>query len=157
MTVRVPQRGTHGVRFPKFPGWLATLFSRLQVRTFRRRGGGETSGGVHSLILESVGARTGETRFAMLGYIEESSTSWLIIASLAGTARNPAWLHNLAKQPHATIEFGDGRRVDVVAETLHGPELEEAWVRIAKDAPEYVKYRSKTDREIPVIRLRQRD
>ena len=93
----------------------------------------------------------------MLGYLEESAGSWLIIASLAGTARNPAWLHNLAKHPDAAVEFGDGRRVNLTAETLHGPELEEAWQRIGSDAPEYVKYRSKTDREIPVIRLRQRD
>ena len=92
----------------------------------------------------------------MLGYLEESGVSWLVIASLAGTARNPAWMHNLAKHPEATIEFGDSRRVDVVAETLHGPQLEEAWRRITADAPEYVKYRSKTDREIPVVRLRAR-
>jgi deazaflavin-dependent oxidoreductase (nitroreductase family) len=157
MTVRVPRRGSRGVPFPKFPGPVARFFSRMQQRGFRRKSGGRTGGGVHSLMLESVGARTGETRYAMLGYLEESAGSWLIIASLAGTARNPAWLHNLAKHPQATVEFGDGRRVNVVAETLHGPELEDAWVRIGKDAPEYVKYRSKTDREIPVLRLRQPD
>lgn len=157
MTVRVPRRGTHGVAFPKFPGWLATFFSRLQLRGFRRRGGGRTGGGIHSFILETVGARSGEKRTALLGYLEESPTSWLIIASLAGTARNPAWLHNLAKQPEATIEFGDGRRVDVVAETLHGPDLDAAWERIGREAPEYVRYRSKTDREIPVLRLSKGD
>jgi len=157
MRVRVPRSGTRGVPFPKFPGPLARLFSRLQRQGFRRRRGGRTGGGIHSLILETVGARSGETRYAMLGYLEESAGSWLIIASLAGTARNPAWLHNLAKQPQATVEFGDGRRVNVVAETLHGPELEAAWSRIAAEAPEYVKYRSKTDREISIVRLRQRD
>jgi deazaflavin-dependent oxidoreductase (nitroreductase family) len=73
-----------------------------------------------------------------------------------GAARHPAWLYNLAGQPEATVQFGDGRRVDVRAETLDGPELEAAWRTIATDAPEYVKYRSKTDREIPVLRLRQR-
>jgi deazaflavin-dependent oxidoreductase (nitroreductase family) len=157
MTVRVPRRGSRGVAFPKFPGPMARFFSRIQRQGFRRRRGGRTGGGIHSLILETVGARSGETRYAMLGYLEESAGSWLIIASLAGTARNPAWLHNLAKQPQATVEFGDGRRVGVFAETLHGSELEEAWERIGVDAPEYVKYRTKTDREIPVIRLRRRD
>jgi deazaflavin-dependent oxidoreductase (nitroreductase family) len=75
----------------------------------------------------------------MLGYLEEGPGSWLVIASLAGAPRNPGWLHNLAKHPEATVEFGDGRRVPVLAETLHGPDLEEAWRRIATDAPEYAK------------------
>ena len=40
--------------------------------------------------------------------------------------------------------------------SLEGPELDQAWQRIAVEAPEYVKYRSKTDRAIPVVRLRAR-
>lgn len=107
-------------------------------------------------MLETIGAKTGEPRTALLGYIEELHGSWLVIASLAGAARHPGWLHNLASHPEAMIEFGDGSRVAVRAETLVGEELEAAWARIAVDAPEYVKYRSKTDREIPVIRLRRR-
>ncbi len=76
--------------------------------------------------------------------------------SVGGAARHPAWLYNLARQPEATLEFEGGRRVPVRAETLEGPQLEDAWARIAKDAPVYNKYRSKTDRDIPVLRLRQR-
>lgn len=93
----------------------------------------------------------------MLGYVKESESSWLVIASLAGAARHPGWLHNLARQAEATIEFGDGRRVPVRAETLDAAELETAWARIAVEAPEYVTYRAKTDREIPVVRLRRRE
>jgi deazaflavin-dependent oxidoreductase (nitroreductase family) len=129
--------------------------SRLQLRRYRGRGG-YTRGGVQALVLETTGARTGEPRTAMLGYLEESDDSWLVMASLAGASRHPAWLHNLASQPEATIEFGDGRRLPVRAETLAGPELETAWQRIAVDAPEYARYRTKTDREIPVVRLRRR-
>jgi deazaflavin-dependent oxidoreductase (nitroreductase family) len=107
-------------------------------------------------VLETVGARSGQMRGAVLGYLEEPPDGWLVIGSAVGSPRHPAWLHNLAKQPEATIEFGDGRRVDVRAESLEGPELERAWARIAIEAPEYVKYRSKTDRELPVVRLRRR-
>jgi deazaflavin-dependent oxidoreductase (nitroreductase family) len=156
MSVNVPPRGTRGTPFPRFPGWLASLMSRLQLRQFRRRHGGDTQGGVHAVVLETTGAKSGEPRTAMLGYIEESDTSWLVIASLAGAARNPGWLHNLARQPEATIEFGDGRRVPVRAETPVGEDLAAAWERIAVEAPEYVKYRTKTDREITVVRLRRR-
>jgi deazaflavin-dependent oxidoreductase (nitroreductase family) len=156
MSVSIPPRGTRGAPFPKFPGWLASLMSRLQLRQFRRSHGGHTQGGLHAVVLETTGAKSGEPRNAMLGYVEESDSSWLVIASLAGAARHPAWLYNLAKQPEATIEFGDGRRVPVHAETLGGEDLEAAWARIGVEAPEYVKYRTKTDREIPVVRLRRR-
>ena len=154
MSIRLPPRGTRGVPFPRLPSWLATFFSRRQLASFRKRGGGRTQGGQHTLMLETVGAKTGKPRIAMLGYVEESPTSWLVVASLAGAARHPAWLHNLANQPDATVELGDGRRIAVRAETLDGPELVTAWQRIGAEAPEYVKYGSKTDREIPVIRLR---
>ena len=154
MTVTVPPRGTHGVPFPKFPSPLARLFSRLQARGFRRSRGGHTQGGVEAILLHTVGARSGEPPTALLGYITESPDSWLIIASLGGAARNPAWLYNLAHNPRATIEFGDGRRVEVTAETLEGSDLAAAWTLIGRDAPEYAKYESKTDRPIPVLRLR---
>jgi deazaflavin-dependent oxidoreductase (nitroreductase family) len=156
MAVNVPPGGTRGTPFPRFPGWLARLMSRLQLRRFRRTGGGRTQGGVGAFMLETIGARSGEPRTALLGYIEESEGAWLVIASLAGAARHPGWLYNLASNPEATVELGDGSRVPVRAETLEGEELEAAWKRIAVDAPEYVTYRSKTDREIPVIRLRRR-
>jgi deazaflavin-dependent oxidoreductase (nitroreductase family) len=71
-------------------------------------------------------------------------------------SRHPDWLRNLAKQPQATIEFYGGRRVEVEARTLAGPELDAAWKRLAEEAPEYPKYHDKTDREIPVLRLQRR-
>jgi len=157
VAVRIPPKGTRGVRFPRPPGWLARLVSRLMVRGFRRRGGRRTQGGVHALLLETIGARSGEVRHAMLGYIEEGADSWLVIASLAGAARHPAWLYNLARNPEAVIEFGDSRRVPVRAETIEGDdELAVAWRRIGSEAAEYLSYRSKTDRTIPVVRLRRR-
>jgi deazaflavin-dependent oxidoreductase (nitroreductase family) len=156
MAVNIPAPGTRGVRFPRLPGWLARFFSRLQARTFRRRHGGRTQGGLHALLLETVGAVSGETRTAMLGYVDEPGGTWLVVASMVGAAYHPKWLYNLAKNPDATIEFGDGRRVPVRAKTLDGAELEAAWELLATEGPEYGAYRSKTDREIPVVRLTPR-
>jgi deazaflavin-dependent oxidoreductase (nitroreductase family) len=157
MAVTVPPAGTRGSRFPKFPGWLARFFSRLQLRTFRRKRGGRTQGGVPTLILETIGARSGETRHAMLGYLEEPPGSWLVMASLAGSARNPGWMYNLARTPEATIELADGRRVRVSALSLAGPELDAAWKRVSTEAPEYARYLSVTDRAMPIVRLRELD
>jgi hypothetical protein len=49
--------------------------------------------------------------------------------------------------------LADGTRVAVRAQRLAGEELDRAWERIADEAPEYVAYRSRTTRSIPVIRL----
>ena len=155
MAVTVPPAGTRGTRYPKFPGRLARFFSRLQVRTFRRNKGGRSQGGVPTFILETIGARSGETRHAMLGYIDEAAGSWLVVASLAGSARNPSSLYNLARRPEATIEFADGRRVRVSALSLAGPELDAAWKRFSREAPEYAGYLSATDRAMPIVRLRE--
>jgi deazaflavin-dependent oxidoreductase (nitroreductase family) len=154
VSVKVPRRGSRGVPFPRFPAPMARLFSRFQAGTFRRRRGGRTQGGVAALLLHTTGARSGEPRTALLGFLPDGDGAWLVIASLAGAARNPAWVFNLARDPAATIEFGDGHRVPVRATTLEGADLETAWERIRREAPEYAAYLSKTDRAIPVVRLR---
>ena len=152
MTVKVPPGGTRGLRLPRF---LARFGNGMMLRSFRR-GGARTQGGVETLMLETVGAKSGQPRQAIPGFLQEGDHAWLVIASLAGTARNPAWLHNLAAQPEATVQFDDGRRIDVRAETLGGPDLDAAWRRLEREAPEYPKYRTKTDREVAILRLRRR-
>jgi deazaflavin-dependent oxidoreductase (nitroreductase family) len=155
MSVTVPPAGTRGSRFPKFPGFMAKFFSRLQLRSFRRNKGGRTQGGVSTLILETIGAKSSETRYAMLGFLDEAPGSWLVVASLAGSARNPSWLYNLAHNPEATIELPEGLRIRVAAATLAGPDLEAAWQKVAVEAPEYANYLSVTDRAMPIVRLRE--
>ena len=113
-----------------------------------------TAGGLHAFVVESRGAQTGRTRRAILGYLEDGPGAWLVIASKGGAPTNPAWVHNLATDPTATVVMADGARVAVHAERLSGDEEEQAWARIAVEAPEYVAYRSRTKRSIPIIRLR---
>ena len=153
MTIRVPPQGTRGVPFPRF----LSRFGGAWVRRQFRRGTLLTQGGIPTLMLETPGAKSGLPRQAALGYLEEGPDSWLVIASMAGARYHPAWLHNLAKTPEATIEFKGRSPIAVRAESVQGADLEAAWTRIAREAPEYVKYRTKTDRELVVVRLRQRE
>jgi deazaflavin-dependent oxidoreductase (nitroreductase family) len=115
-----------------------------------------TAGGLHSFVLQTTGAKTGQTRHAVLGYLEEGTDRWMVIASKGGAPTNPKWVANLAAHPEATVVLGDGTRVPVRAERLTGEEYDRAWERIEKDAPEYPAYRSRTTREIPIIRLTRR-
>jgi deazaflavin-dependent oxidoreductase (nitroreductase family) len=151
MTVKVPRSGTRGVAFPRFLGRM----SRLVAALFRR-GLGRSVGAVPTLILETHGARSGERRQAVLGFWAEPPDAWLIVASMGAATWNPGWLHNLAHEPDATIELAGGERIPVRAETVEGDDLEVAWRRIATDSRQYADYRTKTDREIAVVRLRRR-
>ena len=152
MSVKVPGKGTKGTPFPKF---MARFSNRFVLRQFRS-GRGRSVRGMATLILETRGAKTGQARQAVLGYLPEPPDAWLIIGSAGGANWNPAWMHNLAKDPNATIDFGDGRRVAVRAETVEGADLDAAWTRIEAEAKPYSDYRTKTDRQIPVVRLRER-
>ena len=152
MPVIVPPAGTRGAPFPRF---VPRLTSRFTPGMFRRRQN-KTGGGVQTLLLETRGARSGKARYAILGFLEDGPSAWLVCASLAGASRQPGWLYNLAARPMATIEFFGGQRVEVVADTLEGADLDAAWQRFEAEAPEFAKYRSKTDREMPLLRLRER-
>jgi len=78
----------------------------------------------------------------------------MTVASKGGAPTNPAWVYNIAADPTTTIVMADGTRVAARGERLIGDDEERAWVRIAEEAPEYVGYRSRTERQIPIIRLR---
>ncbi len=112
-----------------------------------------TAGGLHAFVVETTGARSGDTRRAALGYLEEGAEAWLVIGSKGGAPRNPGWVYNLRTHPAATVVLADGERVPVHARELEGEALDEAWKRIATEAPEYPVYRSRTERAIPVFRL----
>ena len=113
-----------------------------------------TAGGLHAFVVETTGARTGRTRRAVLGYLEDGPGAWLVIASKGGAPTNPAWVHNIAADPSTTIVMADGTRVPATGERLSGDDEERVWDRIADEAPEYVAYRSRTKRQIPIFRLR---
>jgi deazaflavin-dependent oxidoreductase (nitroreductase family) len=115
-----------------------------------------TGGGLHAFVVETTGARTGSTRRAVLGYLEDGPDAWLIIGSKGGAPIGPAWVHNLAAVPTATIVMADGTRVPVRAEPLSGEDEARAWERLADEAPEFLAYRTRTDRHIPIIRLERR-
>ncbi|MGB7110109.1 MAG: nitroreductase/quinone reductase family protein, partial [Mycobacterium sp.] len=49
-----------------------------------------------------------------------------------------------------------GRTIEISAEQLHGTARQHAWRHITRPADRFAKYEQKTDRELPVIRLRTR-
>jgi deazaflavin-dependent oxidoreductase (nitroreductase family) len=134
---------------------MARFGNRMQVPRFRR-GAVQVTSGMKNLLLETTGAKSGMPRPVVVGYLPDGDGRWLIVASVAGASWQPNWLHNLAAHPEATIEFPDGQRVEVTATSVEGPDAATAWERIRSEVPAYFNYRSKTDREIPIVRLSRR-
>jgi deazaflavin-dependent oxidoreductase (nitroreductase family) len=109
--------------------------------------------GMRMLALTTIGKKSGEPRSTPLAWFPGENGTWLIAASAGGAPRNPAWYYNIAANPdRVTIELG-GEKIAVTAEQLHGEERARAWVEITRTASNFASYETKTDREIPVIRL----
>ncbi|MFE6511788.1 nitroreductase/quinone reductase family protein [Nocardioides sp. NPDC057767] len=130
---------------------LLRLGNKLMMR--RARKSNATMAGMRLLVLTTIGKQSGEPRSTPLAWFPGGDDTWLVAASAGGGARNPAWYYNIAANPdRVTIEMG-GETIPVVAEQLHGEERARAWDEIKADASNFATYETKTDREIPVIRL----
>ena len=145
-------RGSRGVSQPRAARNFLKLFNKFSAVRIRKTG---KFGELPSLVLTTVGSKSGLERKTPLAYFPDENC-WLIVASYAGAVKNPSWYYNLAAHPEkVAIEFA-GRRESVVAEQLHGPERDAAWRRITAASQRFADYQSKTDRELPVIRLTKR-
>ena len=151
MSVQLGPRGTRGLKVPRNRVGRSVLAFGIRVVVGITRLTGGTRKGT-SLLLTTTGARSGQQRTVPVAAFREGG-GWLIVGSMGGAAAHPAWVHNLAKNPEAEIEV-EGRRLRVRAATLHGDERAKHWQRITTERPTFAGYEAKTDREIPVIRLR---
>lgn len=119
-----------------------------------RASNGRISGsyqGVPILLLTTIGRKTGKQRTWPLLYFRNQGR-YVLIASNGGADHHPAWLLNLREYPQAVVEIGH-RRIDVTAEEATGEERERLWRGAASAYPGYVRYQSRTSREIPVVIL----
>jgi deazaflavin-dependent oxidoreductase (nitroreductase family) len=143
--------GTHGARQPG--GKVMLWLNRLMAKRIRRSG---RAMGFNALILTTVGRRSGLPRETPVGWFPATDGGWLIVASAAGAARNPAWYHNLAAHPDQVKIHVGGQTTAVTAEELHGAERDAAWQQITAAVPRFAQYQQKTDRDLPIIHLKPR-
>jgi deazaflavin-dependent oxidoreductase (nitroreductase family) len=133
-----------------------TVTTWVNNRAVNRIRKGGSFMGMRLLVLNTVGKKTGAARSNPVAWFAGEGDSWLIVASAGGAAKNPAWFYNIGAHPEAvSIDVGGGN-VPVAADQLAGADRETAWKTITTASPQFSKYESKTDREIPVIRLTRR-
>ena len=129
-------------------------FTRMLIDDMRSHGGQVTTGpmaGRPLMILTTKGAKSGEQRTAIVTYTRDGGP-YVIAASKSGAPTNPAWFHNLVKNPEVTVEAG-GEKFKARATVTSGEERDRLWDQHAAQRPEFRDYPKKTDRVIPIILL----
>jgi deazaflavin-dependent oxidoreductase (nitroreductase family) len=119
-----------------------------------RANGGETSGpfkGRPLLLLTTTGAKSGEERTTPLVYSRDGDRV-VVIASMGGAPKHPAWFLNLSANPDVTVEIGT-EKFKGRASTVEGAERDRLYAQQAATMPAFNEYQEKTTRRIPVVVL----
>ena len=124
----------------------------LHNALYRLTGGkvGGRMGKAPVLLLSVTGRKSGKRRTIPLLYGRDGD-NFVVIASVGGAPKHPAWYHNLQGQ-EAEIQVGRERR-RVRAGEAEGEERDRLWAHMVSLYPAYDSYQKKTSRRIPVVVL----
>jgi deazaflavin-dependent oxidoreductase (nitroreductase family) len=127
--------------------------SAVHRRLFRLTRGrvGAKIWGLSILLLTTTGRRTGRTRTTPLCYLPVGD-ALMVVASNGGMDWFPDWWLNLQSDSHAIVEVRGERRA-VVARRAGPDEYARLWSELVAIAPGYLRYRDRTQREIPLVLL----
>jgi deazaflavin-dependent oxidoreductase (nitroreductase family) len=136
--------------------WIARqLAARIDPWIYKRTGDTLTSTGVPTipqLILTTRGRKSGQPREVQLGYLDDNET-FVIVASNFGREHHPAWSYNLLASSDATV-YVKGHETRVRAELVRDDDKDALWPRLDAVVPQFKTYRTRTDRNIRIFRLR---
>ncbi|WP_205699646.1 nitroreductase family deazaflavin-dependent oxidoreductase [Conexibacter sp. SYSU D00693] len=144
--VRAPQPGTPGHR-------LFHHVTVAHVRLYRVSGGriGGRFDRAPVLLLHHVGRRTGQARVTPLLHVRDGD-DLVVVASMGGIPRHPAWFHNLMAMDETEVEVGRERR-RVRPRVASSTEKGRLWPTLVAAYPAYATYQARTQRDIPVVLL----
>jgi len=118
------------------------------------RVGGRLPGVPPMLLLDHIGAKSGQRRITPLVYMPDRD-DFLIVAAKGGHPQNPSWLYNLRAHPDVEIQVR-GRRIKVHAREVDAEERQRLWPVAATYNSQWRHYQSRTPREIPLLILEPR-
>jgi deazaflavin-dependent oxidoreductase (nitroreductase family) len=135
------------------------LFTFLRVhdkiyQATNGRIGHRLPGAPPSLLLHTVGAKTGQPRTTTLSYARDGD-DYLVVASKGGDPKAPGWYHNLKANPEIEINVGPKRFAVTARPVLpDNPDYARMWNIVnTNNANRYIEYQKKTSRPIPVVVL----
>jgi F420H(2)-dependent quinone reductase len=135
------------------------LVLRVHDAVYRNTNGwiGHRTLGIPSLLLHTVGAKTGKQRTTSLTYARDGN-NYLVVASKGGAPEAPGWYHNLKAKPDVEINVGPKRFGVTARVVMPGePDYDRLWQIVNKNnGNRYIEYQKKTSRPIPVVVLTPR-
>jgi deazaflavin-dependent oxidoreductase (nitroreductase family) len=127
---------------------------KLYENLYRLSGGliGGRIVGLPVLLLTTTGRKSGKLRTRPLCYFPDGN-DYIIIASNGGSDSHPSWYHNIRVNPNVSILI-KRNSFAAVASQASEPERGKLWAHLIKLSPWYLRYERRTERVIPLIRLR---
>jgi len=125
----------------------------LHQLIYEKSGGriGERIGRSPMLLLRTTGRKTGLTRTAALLYHRDGG-DYVVVGSKGGSDVAPAWVRNLDALPDVRVQVGV-KRFAAKGRIASAEERRRLWPEITRLYPQYVRYQSQTQREIPLVIL----
>ncbi|MUL75646.1 nitroreductase family deazaflavin-dependent oxidoreductase [Mycolicibacterium sp. CBMA 226] len=145
---------------PLWEKYLGLPLLKLHDRIYQKtegRIGHQIPGVPPSLLLHTVGAKTGLARTTSLTYAKDGD-AYLVVASKGGEPTAPGWYFNLKAKPEIEINVGP-KRFPVTARIVgkDDPDYARLWQVVNKNnANRYEGYQKRTTRPIPVVALTPR-
>ena len=130
--------------------WLSALHRSVYRAT--RGGVGRRLVNNDMLLLTTTGRTTGGAHTVPLLYLVDDE-NLVVIASYGGREEHPEWYRNLVATPLVSAQIL-GRTIALDAKTMGPNERHAWWPKIIAAYADYEVYQSRTNREIPVVRLK---
>lgn len=131
---------------------MANNFNTGVIEEFRANDGkvGGMFEGRPMVLVNTIGAKSGDVRTIPLVYYREGDAIYLI-ASAGGSTKHPAWFFNLKANPEVTIELG-ADTLPVTITELGLDERNDIWPRLIALMPQFGEYEKTTGgRVIPLL------
>ena len=133
------------------PRWLLRAVTRGHVLLNRLSVGRwfNTLSGDEVCFVTMTGARSGRSITIPLMFVPYED-GVLLVASMGGAPKNPAWYHSLVKHPEIVVRHrGTERRLRArLARTEEKPQL---WPICDHCYAPFAEYRARTERDIPIF------
>jgi deazaflavin-dependent oxidoreductase (nitroreductase family) len=128
-------------------------FNRNVIDEFRSNNGkvGGQFGNAPLVLLTTTGAKSGKPHTTPVVYTRDGD-DLVVIASMGGAPKSPAWYHNLVANPQVTVEL-PGETYTAKARVTEGEERDRLFRAQADLMPNFDEYQTKTTRVIPVVVL----
>jgi deazaflavin-dependent oxidoreductase (nitroreductase family) len=130
---------------------VVKFLTALNVAIYRLSGGRLMNRfeGAPVCLVTMTGRKSGRKKSIALMYTPDGDRV-LLVASLGGAPRHPAWYHNLKAHPEIEIQLGSARTA-MVAREASSDERRSLWPKVVANYPSFAAYQNKTSREIPIF------